>query len=81
MPMLMGELLATWRELERAVDSLTDPDPRAAQGRALLGDIRDTYQRLHDVFPRPQEDTDHVLLLISRARGFLHVPERETEPA
>lgn len=79
MPLVMGQLLSAWRELERMLVDLPESDPRAGVCRELVDDMRATYQRLVDVYPRPQEDTELVLRLIERARGLTQGTEGEAE--
>ena len=83
MPLLTGELLSAWREVERTLAGLPGSDPRAARCRALIDEMRETYQRLVDVYPRTQEDAEQVLQLIARAHALVQVDqgEAELEPA
>jgi hypothetical protein len=66
----MGELMSAWRDLERRIDELAPDDPRLPPCEAVAERMRDAYQRLHDVYPRSQEDTDLVRSLIAESRGL-----------
>ena len=70
MPLLMGELLASWRELVRRMVDLPPGDPRVGRYEDLERRMQETYQRLCHVYPRTLEDTDLIVALIAEAHGL-----------